>query len=280
MARLIAIFVGLGFVGVLALALLFTAIDAVNTPAVETAEHKFHEHPREAHLASDGMFGRFDKGQLQRGLKVFQEVCAACHSLKYLAFRDLAAIGYNEGQVKTLAAAWPIEQPSTNAETGEAASRKNVPSDRFPSPYPNEIAARAANNNALPPDLSLMVKARHDGSDYIYSLLTGYGPQPAALVREFPDAKTPTGLHYNRYFPNLNIAMPKPITSNGQVTYDDGTKSTVDQMSKDVSAFLTWTAEPKMETRHAAGVGALLFILAFCFLAYGAYKNVWRGIKH
>ena len=113
-------------------------------------------------------------------------MCAACHSLKYVAFRDLADIGYNEGQVKTLAAAWPIEQPSTNAETGEAATRKNVPSDRFPSPYPNEIAARAANNNALPPDLSLMVKARHDGSDYIYSLLTGYGPQPAALVREFP----------------------------------------------------------------------------------------------
>jgi len=169
-----------------------------------------------------------------------------------------------------------------NGETGEAATRKNIPSDRFPSPFANEIAARAANNNAVPPDLSLMAKARHDGSNYIYSLVgpDAYRPQPAELLKKFPDVKTPNGLHYNPYFANLNIAMPPPITSNGQVTYTDGTIATRDQMAKDVSAFLTWTAEPNLEARHAAGLAALIFIAIFCFLAWGAYQNVWRDVKH
>ena len=287
MARLISILVGAGFIFVLALALFFTAKDAIQTPTAETAEHEFYLHPRPANLPSDGLVGTFDRQQLQRGLKVFQEVCAACHSLKYVAFRDLADLGYNEAQVKALAAAWPIEQPSINTDTGEPATRKNVPSDRFPSPYPNEIAARAANNNALPPDASLLVKARANGGDYIYSLLTGYRRQEGyksehgeELLKKFPDVKTPQGLHFNPYFPNLNIAMPAPITSNGQVTYDDGTRATVDQMAKDVAAFLTWTAEPNLQARHAAGLGALAFILIFCFLAWGAYKNVWRDVKH
>jgi ubiquinol-cytochrome c reductase cytochrome c1 subunit len=280
MARLISLAIGAGFALVLAISLFFTAKDAIQNPPAETAEHEFVKHPRSAGLPSDGMTGKFDTVQLQRGLKVYQEVCAACHSLRYVSFRDFADLGYNEGQVKTLAAGWPIEQPSSNADTGEAMTRKNIPSDRVPSPYLNEIAARAANNNALPPDLSLMAKARPDGANYIYSLLTGYQAQPAELLRKFPDAKTPTGLHYNPYFANLNIAMPKPITSNGQVTYDDGTPATVDQMAKDVSAFLAWTAEPNLQSRHAAGVGALAFIAIFCFLAWGAYKNVWRGVKH
>ncbi|MDB5695842.1 MAG: cytochrome [Sphingomonas bacterium] len=287
MARLISILIGAGFIFVLALSLFFTAKDAVQAPTVETAEHAFYEHPRAANLASDGMFGRWDRQQLQRGLKVFQEVCAACHSLKYVAFRDFADLGYNEAQVKTLAAGWPIEQPTSNPDTGESMTRKNVPSDRVPSPYLNEIAARAANNNALPPDASLLVKARHDGGNYIYSLLTGYRKQEGyknhdgeELLKKFPDVKTPQGLHFNPYFPNLNIAMPPPFTANGQVTYEDGTAPTVDQMSKDVAAFLTWTAEPNLESRHAAGLGALAFILIFCFLAWGAYKNVWRDLKH
>ena len=280
MARLISLVIGAGFVFVLALALFFTAKDAIQNPAAETAEHVFHEHPRDADLSSAGLLGKFDRAQLQRGLKVFQEVCAACHSLKYVSFRDFEHLGYSEGQVKALAQAWPIEQPSVNPDTGEAATRKNIPSDRVPSPYPNEVAARAANNNALPPDLSLMTKARHDGSNYVYSLLTGYRAQPAELLTEFPDAKTPAGLHYNPYFANLNIAMPPPLTSSGQVTYDDGTQPTVDQMAKDVSAFLTWTAEPNLESRHAAGVAAVIFLLIFVFLTWGAYQNVWRDVKH
>ncbi|OWK28153.1 cytochrome c1 [Sphingomonas mucosissima] len=280
MVRTIALLVGAAFVFVLGISLFGTISTAISDPAPETAEHEFHLHPKDAELSSAGMFGKFDRQQLQRGLKVYQEVCAACHSLRYVSFRDLEQIGYSEGQVKALAQAWPIEQPGVNPDTGEAATRKNVASDRFPSPYANEVAARAANNNALPPDLSLIAKARHDGPNYVASLLTGYQNQPAELLRKFPDAKTPQGLYYNPYFPNLNIAMPPPITSDGQVTYEDGTKSTRDQMAKDVAAFLTWTAEPNLETRHGAGFASVIFLIIFVFLTIGTYRNVWRGVKH
>ena len=280
MVRTIALLIGAGFVFVLGIALFGTISTAITDPAPETAEHEFHRHPHNVGLPSEGLFGKFDRQQLQRGLKVYQEVCAACHSLKYVSFRDFEQLGYSEGQVKALAQAWPIEQPSVNPETGEAATRKNIPSDRIPSPYPNEVAARAANNNALPPDLSLMTKARHDGANYVASLLTGYQNQPAELLRKFPDAKTPTGLHYNPYFANLNIAMPPPITSDGQVTYEDGTQPTRQQMANDVAAFLTWTAEPNLESRHAAGFATIIFLVIFVFLTWGAYQNVWRGVKH
>lgn len=280
MVRTIALLIGAGFVFVLGIALFGTVSTAISDPAPETAEHEFHLHPKDAELSSAGLFGKFDKQQLQRGLKVYQEVCAACHSLKYVSFRDFEQLGYSEGQVKALAQAWPIEQPSVNPDTGEAMTRKNIPSDRIPSPYPNEVAARAANNNALPPDLSLITKARHDGANYVASLLDGYQNQPAELLRKFPDAKTPQGLHYNPYFANLNIAMPPPITADGQVTYEDGTPATKEQMSKDVSAFLAWTAEPNLESRHAAGFAAIIFLAIFVFLTWGAYQNVWRGVKH
>lgn len=280
MVRTIALLIGAGFVFVLGIALFGTVSTAISDPAPETAEHEFHLQPKDAHLPSAGLFGTFDRQQLQRGLKVYQEVCAACHSLKFVSFRDFEELGYSEGQVKALAQAWPIEQPSVNPDTGEAATRKNIPSDRIPSPYPNEVAARAANNNALPPDLSLMTKARHDGANYVASLLTGYQNQPAELLRKFPDAKTPTGLHYNPYFANLNIAMPPPITSDGQVTYEDGTRATKQQMADDVAAFLTWTAEPNLESRHAAGLATVIFLGIFVFLTIGAYRNVWRGVKH
>lgn len=280
MVRLISLLVGAGFVFVLALALFFTAKDAIQNPAPHTAEHAFHQHPENIHLSSAGLFGKFDRAQVQRGFQVYKEVCAACHSLKYVAFRDLQKIGYSEAEVKAIANQWVIEQPSVNPETGEAATRKNLPSDHFPSPFANEVAARAANNNALPPDLSLMTKAREDGSNYVHALLMGYRDQPAELLREFPDAKTPDGLHYNPYFANLNIAMPPPITSDGQVTYSDGTKATKDQMARDVAAFLTWTAEPNLEARHAAGVAVVIFLLIFVYLTWGAYQNVWRNVKH
>jgi ubiquinol-cytochrome c reductase cytochrome c1 subunit len=280
MPRIIASLIGAAFVFVLAIALFGTAKTAIEEPAAESAEHVFHLHPENIGLSSNGFFGKFDNRQLQRGFQVYKEVCAACHSLKYVAFRDLTKIGYSEPEVKAIANQWVIEQPSINPETGEAATRKNVASDHFPSPFANEIAARAANNNALPPDLSLMTKARHDGANYVHALITGYRNQPAELIKEFPGAKTPQGLHYNPYFANLNIAMPPPLTSDGQVTYSDGTKATKDQMARDVAAFLTWTAEPNLNARHAAGVAAALFLVIFCFLAWGAYQNVWRDIKH
>ncbi len=280
MVRLIASLVGAAFVLVLGIALFSSVSGVITDPVAPSAESVAHKHPKELELASNGVFGKFDRRQLQRGFQVYKEVCSACHSLRLVSFRDLQKIGYSEPEVKAIANQWVIEQPTINPETGEAATRKNIPSDRFPSPFANEVAARAANNNALPPDLSLITKAREEGTAYVHSLLTGYTTQPAALLKQFPDIKTPEGLYYNPYFANLNIAMPPPITADDQVAYADGTKATKDQMSADVSAFLTWTAEPNLESRHAVGVASILFILVFCGLAWGAYQNVWRDVKH
>ena len=276
----------LGFIGaVFSLVLLISFFSNVSTfltsPPEQTAEEEFHKHPKHLALASDGPMGHFDRQQLQRGFQVYKEVCAACHGLSLVAFRDLEALGYNEAEVKAIADQWATEVPTTNPETGEAATRKAIPSDRFPSPYANEVAARAANNNALPPDLSLMTKARHDGAAYVYSLLTGYQKQqPAELLEKFPAAKTPQGLYYNPYCANLNRAMPPPLTSDGQVTYAAGNPApTVDQMAKDVSAFLVWTAEPKLERRHATGLAVVVFLLFATILGYLAYRNIWYGEK-
>jgi ubiquinol-cytochrome c reductase cytochrome c1 subunit len=242
-----------------------------------SAEHDFHKHPKNVHFASDGPFGHFDRQQLQRGYQVYKEVCSACHSLRLVAFRDLAQLGYNEAQVKAAAAAWMV--PGIDPNTGEATTRPGLPTDYFPKPYPNDIAARAANNNAIPPDLSLMPKARHGGPQYIYSILTGYQAQPAALLKKYPEAKTPTGLYYNPYFANLNIAMPPPLATNGQVTYADGTPATIQQMAKDVSAFLVWTSEPTLEKRHQTGLGFIVFLIFATVLAWFAKRQVWAPVK-
>ncbi|GAA4716414.1 cytochrome c1 [Sphingomonas lutea] len=279
MVRFIGFIVGLGLAGILLISLFVGAADYFSTPHEETAQHALHEHAKPLKLASDGPFGHFDNQQLQRGFQVYKEVCAACHGLSLVSFRDLAALGYEEPEIKAIADQWATEVPSINPDTGEASTRKAIPSDRFPSPYANAVAARAANNNALPPDLSLITKAREGGAAYTYSLLTGYRPQTADEVKRFPDAKTPAGLHYNPYFPNLNIAMPPPLTSEGQVTYADGTKSTVDQMAKDVTAFLVWTAEPKLENRHATGLAVVIFLIVASILAYFAYRNIWAEAK-
>jgi ubiquinol-cytochrome c reductase cytochrome c1 subunit len=280
MIRWIARIVGLGFV----VAVLFAFGSDLKTyftaPPEATAEHEFHREHKELRLASDGPFGKFDRQQLQRGFQVYKEVCSACHSMTRVAFRDLHELGYSEAEVKAIANQWATEVPSVNPETGEPATRKAVPADHFPSPYANETAARAANNNALPPDLSLMTKARHGGAAYVYSILTGYQNQPAELVKKFPGSKTPPGLHYNPYFANLNIAMPPPLVSDGQVTYAPGNpKPTVDQMAKDVSAFLVWTAEPKLENRHRYGLATLLFLIVGTVLAYFSYQNIWAEAK-
>jgi len=280
MVRILASLVGAAFVFVLGLALFGSIKGVITDPTVPTVESKYHLEHKALSLASDGPFGKFDLEQLQRGFQVYKEVCSACHSLHQVSFRDLSGLGYTDAEVKAIANQWVIEQPSINPDTGEVATRKNIPSDHFPSPFPNEIAARAANNNALPPDLSLMPKAREGGAAYIYSILTGYEEQPAALLKEFPDAKTPLGLHYNPYFATMNIAMPSPLNTDGQVTYADGTSSTKAQMAKDVAAFLTWTAEPSLEQRHRAGLAAFMFLLIFCGLCWGAYKNVWRDKAH
>jgi len=275
----------LGLVGaVFSVVLLISFFSNVSTyltsPPPATAEEEFHLHPKHLSLASDGPFGKFDKKQIQRGFQIYKEVCSACHSMNLVAFHDLEALGYNEAEVKAIANQWQTEVPTVNPETGEASTRKALPSDRFPSPYANETAARAANNNALPPDLSLITKAREGGAAYVYSLLTGYRQQPAELIQKFPASKTPQGLHYNPYFANLNLAMPQPLTSDGQVTYAPGNpKPTVDQMAKDVAAFLVWTAEPKLERRHGTGLAVVVFLLFATVFGYLAYRNIWYGEK-
>jgi len=277
MIRWIARFIGGGFVVAVLLAFGSDLKAYFQSPPEPTAEHEFHREPKELHLASDGPFGKFDRQQVQRGYQVYKEVCAACHSMNLVHYRDLAQLGYNEAEVKAEAAS--REVPGINPETGEVTTRKATPTDHFPSPYENETAARAANNNALPPDLSLMAKAREGGAAYVYSLLTGFQNQPAELLKKFPAAKTPQGLHYNPYFANLNLAMAPPLTSDGQVTYADGTKATVDQMAKDVSAFLVWTAEPKLENRHRYGLAVIIFLIFGTILGYLSYRNIWAEAK-
>jgi len=271
MVRVLGIFVGLGFVAAVAWSLLWGVVAYVGSPPEQTAEARLHEHPRHIAYSFDGPFGRFDEQQVQRGFQVFKEVCSACHSLNLVAFRDLRQIGYSEAEVRAIADQWQIQVPSINPDTGEAATRKAIPADHFPSPYPNEVAARAANNNALPPDLSLMAKAREGGPAYIESLLTGYHNPPA-------DFQVPANLHYNPYFANLNIAMPPPLTADGQVTYGPGNPApTRAQMANDVAAFLMWAAEPNLQSRHRAGLVVLIFLIFGTVLGYLAYQNIWHG---
>jgi ubiquinol-cytochrome c reductase cytochrome c1 subunit len=278
MIRLIGILIGLGFTAAVLWAFGWGSAAVIGQGYLvePTAESEFHEHPKHVTFASDGPFGKWDLQQLQRGYQVYKEVCAACHSLKYVAFRDLAQLGYTEAEVKATAASWTV--PGIDQATGETNTRPGTPTDYFPSPFANDIAARAANNNAIPPDLSLMAKARHDGAAYVYSLLTGYQAQPAELLAKFPDAKTGTGLYYNPYFANLNLAMAPPL-SDGQVTYADGTEASVEQMSKDVAAFLTWTAEPTLVKRKQTGWAVLGFLVFATILAWLAKQQVWAGVK-
>jgi cytochrome c1 len=238
-----------------------------------TARHK----PKDVHFSFEGPFGTYDRAALQRGYQVYKEVCAACHSLNFIAFRNLADKGgpeFSEAQARALAAA--VRVPAEPNEQGETVDEKGVPltrpavlSDKIPPPYPNENAARANNSGALPPDLSLMTKARMHGARYVYSLLTGYGEKEPA------GHHTPDGKHYNPYFEGWAIGMPKPINENG-VTYSDGTKATVEQQAHDVVTFLAWTAEPKMEDRKRMGFGVLIFLAALAGVLFLAYRKVWK----
>ncbi|WP_260925624.1 cytochrome c1 [Novosphingobium sp. 9] len=279
MIRLVSILVGLFFAAGLGWSFYNGAMTAIEDPAAQTVEQAYHREPKEIHFASDGPFGRFDNQQLQRGFQVYREVCSACHSLSHVAFRDLSQIGYSEAEVKAIAAGMQV--PGIDPVTGEANMRPGTPTDYFPKPFANDVAARAANNNAIPPDLSLIVKAREGGAAYVHSLLTGFRAQPASLLRRFPDAKTPQGLHYNPYFANLNLAMAPPLVANGQVQYGPGNpKPTVDQMATDVAAFLIWTAEPKMDKRKQTGWVVLGFLLFATTMGYLSYRQIWSGTKH
>ncbi|MEL7189738.1 MAG: cytochrome c1 [Pseudomonadota bacterium] len=224
----------------------------------------------------DGPMGKWDYAQLQRGYQVYKEVCSACHSLKYVAFRNLQELGYTEAEVRAEAATWNV--PGINPETGEAESRPGEPTDQFPSPYPNEVAARIANNNALPPDLSLITKARKDGVNYVYSLMQGYNEVDPEDQAKSPEFETPSGLYFNEYFYNVNIAMPPQLYPN-LITYADGTEATEEQMAQDITAFLTWTAEPSLVARKQTGLFVIGFLIFATALAFMSYKQIWAGKK-
>jgi ubiquinol-cytochrome c reductase cytochrome c1 subunit len=282
MVRIIGFIVGL-FFSVMAFWAFGTGLATVASQGYlqeRTAESVFHRQPRALPLSSDGWFGRWtdkDNAQLQRGFQVYKEVCSACHSLNHDAFRDLTEIGYSDAEVKAIAASFMV--PGINPDTGEDTLRPGTPTDYFPKPFANDVAARAANHNAIPPDLSLITKARAGGAAYVYSLITGFQPIPPELKKQFPDFETPPGLYFNPYFANLNLAMPPPLTSNGQVQYKDGTNPTVDQMAKDVAAFLVWTAEPSLSKRHQVGWPVLGFLIFATILAYLAKKQIWAENK-
>lgn len=269
MTRILAILVGAFFVLGLVWSLL---IDTMNFEMPHTVEKAYHEHPKALKLSSDGPFGKFDKEQLQRGYAVYNGVCASCHSIQRVAFRDLRQLGYSEAAVKAIAA-----KATVNAKdpiTGELKDRPGTPADHFP--------PVVYGGKGTPPDLSLIAKARHGGAAYIYSLLTGYENVPAGLTTKFKDFTVPNDqnqLHFNPYFANLNIAMPPPLASDGLVTYSDGTVATKDQMAKDVSAFLVWTAEPNLEQRHQTGFVWLGFMLFATVLGYMSYRNIWADKK-
>jgi ubiquinol-cytochrome c reductase cytochrome c1 subunit len=255
-----------------------------------------HEEPQDIHWSFEGPFGKFDQAQVQRGYKVYREVCSACHSMKLMYFRNLGQKGgpfYDDKYknpndnpyVKSLAK--DIQVKDIDSDTGDSISRPATPADAFPSPFPNEAAARASNGGAAPPDLSVMAKAREGGPAYIYSLLTGFGTSPAGLT-------VPAGKYYNPYFPgDLTsswsgkgkvpiggaISMPPPL-ANGKVTFDDGTPSTIKNEARDVAAFLAWASEPKQEERKQFGLGALIYLLIFSGLLYASYRKIWKNVAH
>ena len=216
----------------------------------------------------NGPFGTFDRGELQRGLQVYKEVCATCHSLNFISFRNLADLGFNEDEVKAIAAEFQVKDGPNN--DGEMFERAAIPSDVWPAPYANDNAARASNNGALPPDLSLMVDARVGGADYIYALLSGYHETPAGK-------EVGEGMYYNAYYPGNQIAMPSPLVEDG-VEYGDGTRATLVQQARDVSAFLAWATEPNMEQRKRMGVMVIIFLLVMTGLFYYSKKKIWSDV--
>lgn len=249
----------------------------IATPAMAAGDA---ETPPNQDWHFEGPFGTYDRGALQRGFQVYRQVCAACHSMKLLSYRNLEDLGYSEGQVKAIAQEYMV-MDGPNDE-GEMFERPGLPSDRFVSPYPNEAAAKYANNGAFPPDMSLLAKARAGGADYIYAILTGYGEAPKADDHgeghgDAHGVVVPEGKYYNTYFPGNVISMAPPL-SDGLVAYEDGSATTADQYAKDVSEFLMWAAEPKMETRKQTGVMVILFLLAFFGIMYKVKKKIWADL--
>tara|TARA_B100001123_G_scaffold446357_1_gene600547 strand:+ start:89 stop:868 length:780 start_codon:yes stop_codon:yes gene_type:complete len=220
----------------------------------------------------NGLFGKFDRGSLQRGYQVYSEVCAACHSMKYLSYRNLSEKGgpeFSIEQAKAIAASFEITD-GPNAD-GEMFTRPGKLSDKFLMPYENDKAAQAANGGAYPPDMSVLVKARSGGADYVYSLLLGYEDPPSGMDLD-------DGVYYNKYMYGNQIKMSAPL-SDGLIEYGDGTEASVEQMSKDVTTFLMWAAEPHLETRHRIGFKAIVYLIILSILVYLSMKKIWSRVE-
>ncbi len=234
-----------------------------------------------------GIFGTYDRGELQRGLQVFKNVCASCHGLNRIAFRNLADLGYNEDEIKTMASDFlVVDGPD---EEGEMFEREAIPADRWPSPFPNKQAAQSANGGAYPLDLSLITKARAGGgdsafrhsmlqptgfpigADYIYALLTGYKEEPPAGVT------LGDGQYYNEWFPGGALSMAPPLIEDG-VEYGDGTAATIEQQAWDVAVFLTWAAEPELEARKQMGIKVILFLIVLTAMLYALKRKIWADV--
>ena len=229
------------------------------------------EAPKPPHQAwsFEGVLGTYDEAALQRGFQVYQTVCSACHPLKHLAYRDLAEIGYTDDQIKGIAAQYQVADGPN--DQGQMYQRPAKPSDKFVAPFPNDQAARAANNGALPPDMSMLVEARDGGPDYVYAIATGFKDAPAGFTLN-------PNMYYNEYFAGHQIAMPPPLTTDGQVTYADGTKATVAQMAHDVTVFLSWAAEPNLNERHRMGAKVMLFLVILAGVFYAAKRRIWADL--
>ena len=215
-----------------------------------------------------GPFGTFDKAAMQRGFQVYNEVCAGCHSMKLIAFRNFVDLGYNDAEIKALAAQYEVQDGPN--DDGEMFMRPAIPADRMPAPYANDNAARAGNNGALPPDLSLIAKARPNGPNYLYSLLSSYDDAPKG--KEVPD-----GMYYNAAYPGHLIAMPQPLYGD-DVEYSDGAATSIEAVSADLTQFLMWAAEPKMEVRKRIGVAAVFFLSIFVIFSYLAKRRIWADV--
>jgi cytochrome c1 len=257
----------------LAVITILTGLAAV---AVVAANPVAHSTVHTQSWSFNGFFGSFDQAQLKRGYQIYKDVCAGCHSMNLMYYRDLQDIGFTEDEVQAFAAEVQVQDGPD--DTGEMFERPGRPSDPFKAPFANEQAARASNNGALPVDLSLIAKARagagflgYDGADYIHSLMTGYEETPPAGVT------LPEGMHYNHAFKGHQIAMPPPL-SDGAVTYADGTEATLDQEAKDIATFLTWAAEGNLEERHRTGIKAILFLVIFTLLVYATKRRVWADV--
>ncbi len=237
---------------------------AAIVPAARAAEAV---HVPKQSWSFDGVFGTYDKMALQRGYKIYREVCAACHSMDRVAFRNLADLGYSPAQIKAVAAEYSyMDAPN---DEGEILERKGLPSDPFKNPYANREQAMYI-NGAFPPDLSLIVKARAGGADYIYALLTGYEHAHEGVTLG-------ANQHYNKYFPGHILMMPPPL-ADGQVSFDDDAPQTLDQYARDVATFLAWASEPHMEERKRTGLMAFIFLLVFTGVMYTLKKKIWSKV--